>query len=178
MSSADGKPTILTYSGRVFDFADPRPEMIEPEDIAQGLAMACRFAGQTRCFYSVAQHSVFASLYVPPADSRAALLHDAPEAFMNDIPKPLKRLLPDYQRIEERVHSAIFERFGLDPELPPSVKVVDGRLKVTEGRMICHENWASFPHAETPYTFGVGALGWEDARDLFLHRFRELFPNE
>ena len=68
---------ILTFSGRHIDFLHPVPDEIRIGDIARGLSRACRFAGQTRTFYSVAQHSVLASRIVPEAFALEALLHEA-----------------------------------------------------------------------------------------------------
>ena len=171
---------ILTYCGHHLDLLHPDPEMIEIEDIAVGLSRECRFAGQTRAFYSVAQHSVLASRIVPEAFALEALLHDAPEAFIRDIPYPLKTLLPDYRRIERGLDLAIRRRFGL-PE-PPSREVhrVDRILLATEKRDL-------MPVDPTPWEIleGVEPLcdpidPWSSVRSqgLFLHRFQELSVNE
>lgn len=104
---------LLTYSGREFDLIDPQPDMIDLIDIAHGLANECRFSGQCRFYYSVAQHSVLVSQNVPPEFAFEALMHDASEAYLKDIPRPLKQLLPDYRAIEQRVEAVIRYRFGL-----------------------------------------------------------------
>lgn len=110
--------TIITRRGHYFDFLDPKPDTIEIEDIAWGLANTCRFGGQSLEFYSVAQHSVMASFFIAPEGQRAAdlrreaLMHDAAEAYIGDIPKPLKQLLPDYKVVEERVETAIARKFA------------------------------------------------------------------
>jgi len=77
---------ILTASGRHFNYLDPRPGDIDILDIAQGLANECRYTGQTRAFYSVAQHAWLASQIVPRICALEALLHDASEAYCKDIP--------------------------------------------------------------------------------------------
>lgn len=104
---------IYTRSGRQLDLLDPSPASIELDDIAHALGSICRFAGHTRVFYSVAEHSIMVSHLVPEGIRLRALLHDATEAYIQDIPSPLKRLLPEYQAIEARVWSAIARRFGL-----------------------------------------------------------------
>ena len=102
---------ILTASARHFDYLDPRPDDIYILDIAQGLANECRYAGQARHFYSVAQHAWLTSQIVDPEYALEALLHDASEAYCKDIPRPLKELLPDYREIEARVDGTIRATF-------------------------------------------------------------------
>lgn len=89
---------ILTATGRRLDLIGSTAADIDALDIARGLSRACRFAGQTVPFYSVAQHSVLASYLVPPEDALHALLHDAAEAYLGDLTGPLKRLLVSYHQ--------------------------------------------------------------------------------
>ena len=98
---------ILTRSGRHLDFQNPDPAEIAIEDIAVALSRECRFSGQTQEFYSVAQHSVRTSRIVLEAFALEALLHDATEAFIKDLPSPLKGMLPEYSRIERTLDRAI-----------------------------------------------------------------------
>ncbi len=102
---------IMLASGALFDLTDPDGSDFTLQDIAHGLGQVCRFAGQTNRFYSVAEHCRHVARLVPVEHARAALLHDASEAFIGDVTRPLKALLPDYREIEARVEGAIAERF-------------------------------------------------------------------
>ena len=117
----DTKDFTITYTGRRFHFLDPDPQEIHMLDIAWALAHTPRWGGHTTAPYSVAQHSVVVASLVREAGgwegpALYALLHDASEAYLGDIPAPVKRFLPDYKRIEATVQEAIYARFGLrDP---------------------------------------------------------------
>src|SRR5690349_6806238 len=98
--------TITTHSGVQFDLLKPDPSVVHLEDIAHALSHLCRYTGHCNRFYSVAEHSVIVSLMVPPSEPKLAmqgLLHDATEAYVNDLARPLKDLLPEYKEIEMRV---------------------------------------------------------------------------
>lgn len=106
-------PTILLSSGHYFDLLDPAGSRFTLADIGRGLGNTCRFAGQCSAFYSVAEHSWHASFLVPAHLAFAALMHDAQEAFVHDVTRPLKSLLPAYKEIEHRIAGVIAERFAL-----------------------------------------------------------------
>ncbi len=118
-------------SGRRLDLLDPSPLDIEVEDIAHGLARVARWNGQTKGdhAFSVAQHCVVvtelfahAHPFATRQDKLAALLHDAPEYVVGDMISPFKAALGvDYKQFENRLLSAIHVRFGLTPQLPPSL---------------------------------------------------------
>lgn len=125
---------IQTFSGLAMFPLDPRPEEIALMDIARALSNTCRFPGHTHTFYSVAEHSVHVSRLVPQEDRAWGLLHDASEAYLCDIARPLKRL-PEfsyYRRIERQLQSAIAERFGLDPDQPAAVTAADDLMLAVE----------------------------------------------
>ena len=126
----------MTASGRPFWPLNPRPQDICIEDIAHHLSLLCRYTGATRCFYSIAQHSVLVSQACDPADALHGLLHDAAEAYLHDIPRPLKRLpaFAPYREAEARLQAMIYETFGLSPIEPPAVKLIDRRMLRTEQR--------------------------------------------
>jgi len=126
----------LTHTGNRFWPADPRPEEVLLEDVAHALAYQCRFAGHTRNHYSVAQHCVLVSEMCDPRDALSGLLHDAAEAYVVDVPRPVKKLpeLAGYLEIEGRVFRAIAARFGIPAELPASVHRADGLIALAEMR--------------------------------------------
>lgn len=168
-------PTILLRSGKYFDFDDPEHSEFDIVDIAHALAHICRYTGHCRAFYSVAQHSVLLSLIVPPDDALAGLLHDAAEAFIGDVSKPLKLLLPDYRRLEQRIESAVLGRFGISA-LPVSVKHADVVMLRTEQRDLMgadnHRWWAT--DGVQPLAGSIAPVGPEQARTLFLDRYAAL----
>lgn len=123
---------MQTFSGARFYPLDPRPEEIDPTDIAHALSLLCRYGGHVDRFYSVAEHCVLMSEAVAPEHALAALLHDATEAYVCDVPRPLKRQLPGYREIESNVWWAIAEHFGVKLYLPAEVKEADNRILLTE----------------------------------------------
>lgn len=135
---------IITRSGLKFDLANPTAAMVDPTDIAHSLSMQCRFNGHTSSFYSVAQHCYLVADLVPAEHQLAALLHDATEAYVGDLVRPLKEGMRDfanshgdeclYDLTERRVWIAICQRFDLDPILPDSVKHADLVALATEKR--------------------------------------------
>jgi 5'-deoxynucleotidase YfbR-like HD superfamily hydrolase len=123
---------ITTYSGIKFSLIDPKPENVRIEDIGKGLSYKGHFSGQTPKFFSIAQHSVLVHDLIPkrarnknPEIAMLALLHDASEAYIGDMVKPLKVLLPEFQKIENRLQSVILHSFGIEEELMNYVKPYD-----------------------------------------------------
>lgn len=146
---------IQTHTGKRFDFLDPKPDMVCLEDIAHSLGMLARFNGHTKFFFSVAEHSINVARYVSEVYSDfnnatgrklelAALLHDAAEAYIGDIPKPFKDQLSVIGKVEERILSVVFKKFGLDTDfylpLPVQIKDIDRRALVTEKDLLLREN--------------------------------------
>jgi hypothetical protein len=128
------QPYILLANGKQYWFEDPDPAVIDLDVIAGALSRLCRFSGHCKRFYSVAEHSIWVAHCVPEEDRLEALMHDAAESMVVDIPSPLKPLLKDYGDLEALAHKAVFERFGLRYPMPPSVKQADLRMLATERR--------------------------------------------
>jgi hypothetical protein len=166
--------------GRYFP-CDPRVSEIHIADIAHGLANQCRFNGQTRRFYSVAEHSVLASYIVPMEDRFEALMHDAAEAYVGDMIRPLK-MIPELRKpftaIEELNEIAIAERYELRFPRPKSVKVADEAMVTLEMR----ENLTGDAGDHLHDNSNVAAITlkyWspDDAELVFLERFYGLCPD-
>lgn len=167
---------IKLVGGSYFNFTSPDMSGVHIRDIAHALSNICRFCGHTRTFYSVAQHSVLASYLVPEGDELAALLHDAAEAFIGDVSSPLKRMLPDYKRIEERIERAVFSHFGVPFPLPESVKRADLVMLCTEKRDLMNATadiWEVCQEYQ-PLLVRIQPATPSEARDLFLRRFYEV----
>lgn len=173
----DRGPWIQTFTGRAFHYRDARPEDIHIEDIAQALSHHCRFAGMTSRFYSVAEHSVLVSQqFADPELRMIGLLHDATEAYILDIPTPLKQLLPEYQAFEHQLYGVIARRFGLPPEIPAEVHVVDKRMMITERPHLFPRMLPWTKYADVKPIEGVSVKCWPSgaARIDFLNEFHEI----
>lgn len=164
---------MQTYTGRQFWPLDPRPEEIFIEDIAHALSMQCRYAGHCKKFYSVAEHSVILAEYVPAPFKLWALLHDASEAYLTDIPRPLKGDLAGYRALEDRVMLAVCQRFGLSDDMPSIVAEADDRI-IGDERSNLSNPWVEWTYSPKP--LGVRLHHWspEMAEQVFLGVFRAL----
>jgi hypothetical protein len=143
----NGNNWIQTYTGRVFDPHDIKPELFNIEDIAHALSQQCRFAGHSKIYYSVGEHSVRVAQMLPVELRMWGLMHDASEAYLLDIPRPLKRLdsMDEYRKMEKRVMECICDRFGLPRKMPGEVHEADQVMLATEQRDImnpCERAWS------------------------------------
>jgi hypothetical protein len=133
----------MTYTGKLFHPLDPDPSEVCLRDIAHALAQIPRFGGHASERYTVAQHSLRLAKLVPTPELRLpGLLHDAAEAYIGDIPTPLKRV-PAVQWIEEQILRAIFYHFGIQDALPLDYRIqgLDFRLKLGEGQALMPDAW-------------------------------------
>src|SRR5688572_31770685 len=153
---------IRTFTGKYMNVFEPTPEMICIEDIAHALACQPRFGGHLPKFYSVAQHSINCSYLVDDMKDRyAALLHDASEAYLCDIPKPIKNHLKDYQGIEHNLMLAIAKHFVFEYPLSPVVKEVDEQM--------LHFEWHHLMLKDESYKFKNHAA--REVKETFLKTF-------
>lgn len=165
---------FLTSSGIPFYPLDPRPEEITISDIAHSLANVCRFGGHCDPFYSVAQHSIHVSKLVPRELALQALLHDAAEAYIGDMVRPLKLHMDQFQTAESRIWKVIAKKFDIPVELAPEVKIADNVALMTERRdvVIWTPHIWSIPEAPDPEL--IIPLPPGEAQEAFLWRFLEL----
>lgn len=172
-----GSGWINTFTGKRFHPLDPDPELIDIRDIAHGLAAKARYAGHTREPYNVAQHSVIVSLHVLDRDqSLWGLLHDASEAYLPDVPKPLKILpaMAAYREAEARLMLAVCQRFGLDPEEPAIVKEIDRRMLPTEASQLFDRRHPAWRDRVEPLPIMIDVWSASDAERWFLERYEFL----
>lgn len=168
---------MQTYTGRRYFPMDPRPEDIEPEDIAHALSLLCRYGGHIDRFYSVAEHCVNVSHTVAPEHALAALLHDATEAYVVDVPRPVKRYLADYRMVEAKVWIAIASRFGVSPNLHEQVKEHDTRILLDERTELMRNAEVGAWSMDGMEPLGVRIMGYEPAKAerMYLTRLAELW---
>jgi len=130
---------IVTYTGKLLNLFEPNPDDIDLESIASALSKICRFGGHLKKHYSVAEHSVFATILAiqenePPEILKSLLLHDAAEAFLGDVVKPLKNELAEYFVFEERMEKCIEQKFSIE------IKKNWDRIKLYDNTMFHIEN--------------------------------------
>jgi uncharacterized protein len=179
---------IQTYTGRRFYPLDPRPDEVDILDIAHALAQQCRFTGHTKTHYSVAQHSCLVSQHAGEADGLWGLLHDAAEAYISDLSRPVKQSIRAagitlFDEIEDRIMVAVCLRYGLPPgPMPVEVNRADLLLLATEARDFMApldpgwyhteaNGWPVLPDRIVPW--GPGRAEW-----AFRERFYGFLPSE
>ena len=169
---------ILTMTGKRVYLPGCEPDSIDINDIARALSMAPRFAGHMDRFYSVAEHSVNVSKIVGDdvEIQIQALMHDATEAYLCDIPSPFKPLLTNYKELEADLWRAVCIRFGIREQMYPEVKIADMRMLMTEKD---HLKKGSAPFSD--YYEEFSRVPFDDihrnpqsGEAAFLHRFSEL----
>lgn len=176
----DGQTTCRTFTGVYFHTLDPRPDEINITDIAHSLSNQCRFAGHVSEFYSVAQHSVYVAEQIAKSRSKTTalwgLLHDASEAYLVDLPKPLKMAAgfgEGYRKAEEQVMIAVCSKFHLPLVEPEVVRYWDKVLVCTEARDLMGRHGAPW-YDVTMLPFAIRPWSPKDAEFMFLDAFNRL----
>lgn len=169
---------MYTASGKRWYFEAPRSQDVDINDIAHALSNLCRYGGHASQFYSVAEHAVHVSHMVPREDALAGLLHDATEAYVVDVPRPLKRLLSDYKRFEQLTWRAISGALGVPYELPDSVHRADNDILFIEKDVLLprtsDDDWGM--GATRNWKAHASIYCWSPTRAKmeFLNRYKEL----
>ena len=165
---------IQLHSGIAFYFLNPNPDDILIEDISHTLSMLCRFGGHCSEFYSVAEHSVRCSYAVPDEYKFEALMHDAAEAYLVDMPRPIKNTLTGYRELEGNLDAVIRRKFGLPDKMSDMVTWVDNAMLATERRDLMSSS--AEPWAWLPDPLDTKIVPWttEEAREAFVSRYKEL----
>lgn len=170
---------VQTYKGIRFFPMEPLSEEIHIEDIAHSLSMLCRFNGHCRSFYSVAEHSCHVADLCSDAAFLEGLLHDGSEAYLTDIPKPLKPFMPEYRIMEHKLQTQIYWKFDIEDLHEEEVKVHDLAMLFVEANEL-------FPRGSTDAWDGkpdslpdVKLQCWSPSRakQEFLDRFYQYERN-
>ena len=175
-------PFIQTLSGRRVNPLDAAPEDIDPADIARALAHICRFGGHSKAFYSVAQHSAIVCDLLEergatPDELMAALLHDASEAYLGDLPHPIKHrseLGAAFKAAEKQLEAVIVERFSL-PDVAARIKPLDRALLATERATFSEVTW-HWPELDGAEELDLEIEPWspERAHEEFTRRYARI----
>ena len=172
---------IMTRSKIMIDPIRPEPEKIKIEDIAHALSMLCRANGHFKSFYSVGQHSINC---MREAKARgysekvqlACLLHDASEAYLSDVTRPVKAELPKYKEIEEPLQDMIWNKWLPEPltkEEYDRVFDIDDGILLHEFLELMGEKLAdTIPALSTDPDFAFS--GFTETKEEFLALFYEL----
>ncbi len=173
---------IQTFTGKAVWPLHPREEDLCLEDIAHSLSRLCRFNGHCQGFYSVAQHCVHMveAMQVmdhPLPELRWALMHDAAEAYIADVARPLKKMIPAFGEAEARLLEVIARKFGLGWPMPECIKQWDLVMLQTERRDLMGTApmpWKTDELAE-PLKTQIYAWSHREAEKEFLAVFGDLF---
>lgn len=176
----DFNPYVLTTNtGKHIDLMNPDPSQFTITDIAFALSKLCRFNGQIKTFYSVAEHSMKVAEMLPQKYQLQGLLHDASEAYICDVPTPLKHLLGEtYYAIERRIQGAIGTALDVElVDLPEAVKKADTAVTVSERdylRQVNNTTWGESYEESLRYAnFKPLYLEHQEMAERFLNAFHK-----
>lgn len=172
---------IVTFTGRIVDPLNLKPEKVNIIDIAHSLALQCRFTGHVRWHYSVGQHSVLATRFAadlgyPVKVQKGILIHDGSEAYCADLARPVKHaagLGEAYRAVEDAIQAVVAARFGVKYPFASEIHLFDNAMLAAEQRDLMPR----FRHIETPLVYPYPIERWdpEYTEDSFLDLYEELF---
>uniref|UniRef100_A0A6M3JJM4 HD domain-containing protein n=1 Tax=viral metagenome TaxID=1070528 RepID=A0A6M3JJM4_9ZZZZ len=176
---------IETLTHKKVDIFDPDPDSICIEDIAHHLAIINRFVGATREPYSVAQHSVILASFFDDRffddriESLQALMHDAAEYCINDIPSPIKQEFKMIKKVEDNFCKTIFNKFNIPFPWSFEIDRLDKCLGKEEGRQLGKnvDMWPNYTEEEIgklPWDIDIIPWNWGQAEGAFLNSFKRL----
>lgn len=160
---------MTTVSGREVNLLAFGPEDINVDDIGHALSNVNRFGGHALFPVSVGLHSCNLVDIVPNELKKAAFAHDWSEAFVNDLVSDLKKMCPDYQRIEDNIQMVIFDALGIPWEHMAAVHPYDKSIGRCEWRQLFRPG--QYPVETVP----LEELSWRDVRTRFHRTYKELF---
>ena len=172
---------IMTYTKKMFDPLRPKPELVDIVDIAHALSMLCRANGHFKSFYSVGQHCIncakeAAAKGYTTKVQLACLLHDASEAYLSDVTRPVKAELPRYKEIEEPLQEMLWNTWLSEPlteEERAQVFQIDDTILLHEFLHLMEAKIADeIPEIASKPEFSF--IGFEQCTEEFLQLFREL----
>jgi uncharacterized protein len=168
-------PWTETYTGKRLHLFNPDPSEIDLESIAHGLGGMPRFSAQANPWYSVCQHSVLGSELCAPENSLAFLFHDAAEAFVLDLPSPLKHSdeLKGYVGVENGLQSVIFDKFVIGAYDIADIKLTDTRMYITERNALMKplDDWDT---SVEPYNIKITPWSPKYSEAMFIKKYNEL----
>jgi hypothetical protein len=160
---------ITTFSGKRFHYLDPQQAEIDINDISHALSLTCRFGGHCNQFYSVAEHSVRVC-NIFPSNPLAGLLHDAHEAYLHDIPRPIKKDMPIYSQIADKIQKVIEMKYAVGSVKLKDLSIADDILLATEARdlLMNTKDWQKLPFALSKK---IVPMKMNEAEVEFLNKF-------
>jgi hypothetical protein len=167
--------SFTTYSGVKFNPMDPDVWMlINIQDIAHASSNICRFNGHVKQFYPLAQHCVLVSYMCDPKDALEGLLHDASEAYLSDVVRPVKetRMFENYRALEKKLEADVARKFNTPFPMSPSVKAADMEVVVWEARSLFfpEPEWVTNYIQEHPFKLV------EKLNDPIINKDSSLYP--
>jgi len=166
---------LETFTGTKFNPYTSPPSDVKLLDIIHSLSLQCRFGGHCRTYYSIAEHSVYVSKqFEDPVLAKWGLFHDAAEAYLTDLPRPLKKLLPDYNELEQSILTLVAKRFDLPWPIPDEVREMDTVLLRTESLQIMTRGNEWVIKDVEPLPLKLQCLSPEEAEIFFMNQFNKI----